>query len=208
NDLNIEGQTGYLNITGERFVMRSKTDPEKYFEITPDGALANHGFLSVTRPDAYTDSNGKEWGRWIQDGIPQSDMDMQRNQFMHPDFVSWSCQRYLFDTSNMTTNQMYTCETVYSTHNHKFMRVGVGLNVLTDWKLTLKVEVIEFGSGNIVGTWRRYVSSDGEVMWSDITLDLGVPGCTSRKTFYIRTGTETDSTSSVVELVISGVSGR
>src|SRR5699024_1061791 len=59
NDLNIEGQTGYLNITGERFVMRSKSNPDKYFEITPDGAMAHHGFLGITRPDAYTDSSGK-----------------------------------------------------------------------------------------------------------------------------------------------------
>ena len=208
NDLNIEGQTGYMNITGERFVMRSKTNPEKYFEITPDGALANHGFLSVTRPDAYTDSTGKEWGVWMQDGIPQSDMDMQRNQFMYPDVVSWSGQRYLYDTSNMTPNEMYTCETVYSTHNHKFMRVGVGLNVTTAWGMTLKVEVIEFGSGNIVGTWRRYVPAEGEVIWSNITLDLGVPDFTSRKSFYIRAGTESNSNSSVFGVVINRVSGN
>src|SRR5699024_2426035 len=52
NELNIEGQTGYLTLTCRRFVMKSKTDPENYFEIIPDCALANHGFLSVTRPEA------------------------------------------------------------------------------------------------------------------------------------------------------------
>lgn len=45
NDLNIEGQTGYLNITGERFVMRSKTNPKNAVEITPDG-ITIHGYDS------------------------------------------------------------------------------------------------------------------------------------------------------------------
>src|SRR5699024_9777251 len=35
NEMNIEGQTGYLNITGERFVMRSKTNSKNAVEITP-----------------------------------------------------------------------------------------------------------------------------------------------------------------------------
>ena len=43
NDLNIEGQTGYLNITGERFVMRSKTSSKNAVEITPDG-ITIHGY--------------------------------------------------------------------------------------------------------------------------------------------------------------------
>ena len=43
NDLNIEGQTGYLNITGESFVMRSKTNTNNAVEITPDG-ITIHGF--------------------------------------------------------------------------------------------------------------------------------------------------------------------
>ena len=43
NEMNIEGQTGYLNITGERFVMRSKTSPKNAVEITPDG-ITVHGY--------------------------------------------------------------------------------------------------------------------------------------------------------------------
>ena len=43
NEMNIEGQTGYLNITGERFVMRSKTSPKNAVEITPEG-ITIHGY--------------------------------------------------------------------------------------------------------------------------------------------------------------------
>ena len=37
NDMNIESSDGYLNVTGSRFVMRSKTSPKNAVEITPDG---------------------------------------------------------------------------------------------------------------------------------------------------------------------------
>lgn len=43
NDMNIESADGYLNVTGSRFVMRSKTSPKNAVEITPDG-ITIHGY--------------------------------------------------------------------------------------------------------------------------------------------------------------------
>ena len=43
NDMNIESADGYLNVTGSRFVMRSKTSPKNAVVITPDG-ITIHGF--------------------------------------------------------------------------------------------------------------------------------------------------------------------
>ena len=43
NDMNIESADGYLNVTGSRFVMRSKTNSNNAVEITPDGVTI-HGF--------------------------------------------------------------------------------------------------------------------------------------------------------------------
>ena len=43
NDMNIESVDGYLNVTGSRFVMRSKTNSKNAVEITPDGVTI-HGF--------------------------------------------------------------------------------------------------------------------------------------------------------------------
>lgn len=37
NDMNIVSADGYLNVTGSRFTMRSKTHPNNAVEITPDG---------------------------------------------------------------------------------------------------------------------------------------------------------------------------
>ena len=41
--MNIESADGYLNVTGSRFVMRSKTSPKNAVEITPDG-ITVHGY--------------------------------------------------------------------------------------------------------------------------------------------------------------------
>ena len=43
NDMNIESADGYLNVTGSRFVMRSKTNTNNAVEITPEG-MTIHGF--------------------------------------------------------------------------------------------------------------------------------------------------------------------
>ena len=189
NELNIEGQTGYLNITGEEFIMRSKTDSNKYFKITPDGALANHGFLSVTRPDAYTDSNGKEWGRWIQDGIPQADMDMQRNQFMHPNAITWVGQRYALLGDVATSREMYQCETVYSTHRSKFVSVGVGLGLIADSGSTyVLVDVVDMGTNQVVASLSRFIAANQPTDWNTLTFEVGVPDFESPKSYYIRMG--------------------
>ena len=43
NEMNIESADGYLNVTGSRFIMRSKTNSKNAVEITPDGVTI-HGF--------------------------------------------------------------------------------------------------------------------------------------------------------------------
>ena len=189
NELNIEGQTGYLNITGEEFIMRSKTDSNKYFKITPNGALANHGFLSVTRPDAYTDSKGKEWGKWIQDGIPQADMDMQRNQFMYPNVITWVGQRYALIGNLATSREMYSCETVYSTHRSKFVSVGVGLSLIADRGSTyVLVDVVDMGTNQVVASLSRFITANQPTDWNTLTFEVGVPDFESPKSYYIRMG--------------------
>ena len=196
NELNIEGQTGYLNITGERFVMKSKTDPNKYFEITPDGALANHGFLSVTRPDSYTDSSGKVWGKWIEDGMSNDDMDIQRNQFMHPDYVQWTGQRYAVSSDKPTEekperNVTYVCETFYITHSKRFVTIGVGVgydNAGNTGSNYVIVEVYDINTGDIVASARIFRNATDPIIWENITFEIGVPDFTTRKAYGIRLG--------------------
>ena len=208
NELNIEGQTGYLNITGERFVMRSKTDSEKYFEITPDGALANHGFLSVTRSDSYTDSNGKVWGKWIEDGMSNDDMDIQRNQFMHPEYVQWTGQRYAVSSDKPTAekperNVTYVCETFYITHSKRFVTIGVGVgyshaeNTGSNYVI---VEVYDLNTSDIVASTRIFRSATEPIAWENITFEIGVPDFTTRKAYGIRLGGSLNYNGSVTML--------
>ena len=208
NDLNIEGQSGYLNITGERFVMRSKSDSNKYFEITPNGALANHGFFSVTRPDAYTDSNGKKWGRWIQDGISNGQMDIQRNRYMYPNIIGFNGQRYTLDEKLATSGTTYVCEDIRPSHDFKFITIGIGMNVISGEGSTYaKVEVVDMDSGRVVASINRFVVANGDTAWENLTFDLGVPDFNSLKAYQIKFGS-TSATSRSLGLVINRVKGH
>ena len=208
NDLNIEGQSGYLNITGERFVMRSKSDSNKYFEITPNGALANHGFFSVTRPDAYTDSNGKKWGRWIQDGISNGQMDIQRNRYMYPNIIGFNGQRYTLDENLATSGTTYVCEDIRPSHDFKFITIGIGMNVISGGGSTYaKVEVVDMDSGRVVASITRFVVANGDTAWENLTFDLGVPDFNSLKAYQIKFGS-TSATSRSLGLVINRVKGH
>ena len=208
NDLNIEGQSGYLNITGERFVMRSKSDSNKYFEITPNGALANHGFFSVTRPDAYTDSNGKKWGRWIQDGISNGQMDIQRNRYMYPNIIGFNGQRYTLDEKLATSGTTYVCEDIRPSHDFKFITIGIGMNVISGGGSTYaKVEVVDMDSGRVVASINRFVVANGDTAWENLTFDLGVPDFNSLKAYQIKFGS-TSAASRSLGLVINRVKGH
>ena len=205
NDLNIEGQTGYLNITGERFVMRSKTDSEKYFEITPDGALANHGFLSVTRPDHFIDSNGKEWGRWVQNGMTNDEIPVQRNVFMAEGVVIRGNQRYHADAREMFTGSTYSVETVYTKHDRKILSVGCGLGT-TKVGVTARVEIVDIDTNQVLSSMNQYLTPGADTVWLTLTANLGVPDFSTRKAFYIRIGKTTNATDTIINLVINRVS--
>ena len=71
NDMNIESADGYLNVTGSRFTMRSKNNPNNSVEITPDG-ITIHGF------------DGREL---IVDGIMRGQQVANIQRFNNPDIV-------------------------------------------------------------------------------------------------------------------------
>ena len=208
NDLNIEGQSGYLNITGERFVMRSKSDSNKYFEITPNGALANQGFFSVTRPDAYTGSNGKKWGHWIQDGISNGQMDIQRNMFMYPNVIDHNGQRYTLAENLATSGTTYVCEDIRPSHDFKFITIGLGMNVISGTGSTYaKVDVVDMNTNQVVASVTRFVGANDPTVWENITFELGVPDFKSLQAYQIRFGSS-NAISRSLGLVINRVKGH
>ena len=197
-------QTNRVEIDGDRIKVWDSSEPEIYTEIRRGRIHANRGALSISRTDAYVDSDGKQYGLYMQDGIPKLNMNAQRNQFMHYDVVSWTGQRYQMSGENMDSNQTYNMETVYNTHDHKFMTVGFGSIVTGTVSAYVLFEIVEIGGG-VVGTSRRFVRS-GETDWASITLNVGVPDYSTGKAYYLRAGLETVYMASRLQVVINRVS--
>lgn len=190
--LNANGVTAYTSST------------DSFARLDYRGLFINKGAIQIQRDDAYTDSEGKRYGVYVQDGKPKMDMDAQRNQFMHSDVVSWAGQRYQMSGANMFDNQTYNMETVYTAHNSKFVTVGYGVNISGTASAYVLVEIVEIG-GSVLASSRRYVQS-GETDWNNITIDIGVPDFESPKAYYIRAGLETVYNATYLQVVINRVS--
>ena len=170
NDMNIESSDGYLNVTGSRFVMRSKTDPESFVEITPSG-ITTHGFLKIIRPDGAV---------WLEDGVPKFSLAMQRNVFMDPKIV-WTGQNYI------VPDQYYRIfENIYTYHDARYLTVAFTVSLTESSSHSsafVWIRVREFGSGNLVGSYKVTAPKSGTEI-QNIQIDLGVPTY-SPKQFYL-----------------------
>ena len=197
-------QTNRVEIDGDRIKVWDSSEPEIYTEIRRGRIHANRGALSISRADAYIDSDGKQYGLYMQNGIPKLNMNAQRNQFMDSNVVSWTGQRYQMSGQNMSSNQTYNMETVYNTHDHKFMTVGFGFNVSGSASAYVLFEVVEIGGG-VVASSRKYVQS-GETVWDNVTVNVGVPDFSSPKAYYLRAGLETVYSATYLQVVINRVS--
>ena len=210
NEMNIESSDGYLNVTGSRFVMRSKTNPDKYFEITPEGALASHGFLSLTRPDYYVDSNGKEWGKWVQDGMSNDEIHVQRNEFMESPAISRGPQRYHADTDEMQMTDSYSVETTYTKHDRKVLTYGIGISSHSKsgtgtGNVSARFEIVDINTNEVLGTFQRYIYGGQDVVWETLRIDLGVPDFKTRKAFLVRVSKITNTSNTIINLIINRV---
>src|SRR5699024_8123066 len=197
-------QTNRVEIDGDRIKVWDSSEPEIYTEIRRGRIHANRGALSISRADAYVDSNGKQYGLYMQNGIPKLNMNAQRNQFMHSGVVSWTGQRYQMAGENMDSNQTYNMETVYNTHDHKFMTVGFGSIVSGTASAYVLFEVVEIGGG-VVASSRRFVRS-GETDWDSVTVNVGVLDYSTGKAYYLRAGLETVYNATYLQVVINRVS--
>src|SRR5699024_4981076 len=83
---------------------------DRYARLDYRGLFINKGAIQIQRDDAYTDSEGKRYGVFMQDGKTNLDVDVQRNQFMHSGVVNFTGQNYQMRGDNMTDGETYTCE--------------------------------------------------------------------------------------------------
>ena len=181
-----------ITIDGSVFKVWNTNDTSKYVEITKGEVHIYKGGLRVTRRDAYTDSDGKEWGVWIQNGIPQADMDVQTKEFMHPDVIRWTGQRYAINNSSAEINKTYNCETFRNTHKSKYITVGVGLNFYSETGTGSNralVEIIDINTMQVVAAANVFLRAGEDTVWQNMTFEIGVPDFVTPIAYYVRLGT-------------------
>src|SRR5699024_9002791 len=125
NELNIEGQTGYLNIAGESFVMRSKTNTNNAVEITPEG-ITIHGF------------DGREF---IVDGIMRGQQVANIQRFNNPDLVEDRGRNML--TYSREANNVYA---VWDRYKGRYLTLSGVANVAeggTSTSARIYIRVVE-----------------------------------------------------------------
>ena len=74
NEMNIESADGYLNVTGSNFIMRSKTNPNAYVRISPDGIIVSEGFMTIY---------GKDGRITMKDGLMRNELMANIQTFTH-----------------------------------------------------------------------------------------------------------------------------
>src|SRR5699024_6514097 len=115
NEMNIESADGYLNVTGSRFVMRSKTNSNAYVEITTDGLYICDGMISIMRYDGEP---------YIIDGVPQFEVPIVTETNMD-DGVEFVQRNY-----ETISNSLVQFEAGYTSH--------AGRYAIFDFQLGLK----------------------------------------------------------------------
>lgn len=156
NDLNIEGQTGYLNITGERFLMRSKTHPNNAVEITPFG-INIHGF------------DGREF---IVDGIMKGQQVANIQQFNNEDFVKFNGR-----DMEVRTDEYTPVYVLWDRYKGRFLdltgTVRLDSASSNEWRY-LDMQITRVGTGEVIATLRKqaHKTTDPSVYTWDLRIDL------------------------------------
>src|SRR5699024_4142531 len=207
NMIVIYGSEGYnqIQINGDRMKVWDRRDFEVYTEISKGRIHANKGALSITRDDAYTDSNGNRFGFYMENGIPKINFDVQRNQFMHSGVVTHTGQRYQMSGSDMVDGQTYNLETLHVVHKSKNIGVDFNMGLSGISSAYVLVELAEVGGG-VVATHRKFVSDSDGYVWGRINHSLGVPNYTDGKGYYIRAGLESRTNNAYLQVFVSRVS--
>lgn len=181
NEMNIESADGYLNMTGSTIKVASKTDPDRYTEISPSGAYFKRGSITI---------EGSDGRMFVENGIPKLDLEAQRNVFMSPG-VSFDGQNYIHDGS--LDWKVY--ENFYTSHNGRYLTVYF-VGSLTNTSISnsaymhVRVRGFSANSTDYVASRKMLVSKSDNATES-ITIDLGVPAYKAIQ-FYLEFRMETE----------------
>ena len=156
NDLNIEGQTGYLNITGERFLMRSKTHPNNAVEITPFG-INTHGF------------DGREF---IVDGIMRGQQIANIQQFNDEDFVKFNGR-----DMEIREDEYQAVYVLWDRYKGRYLDLTGILRLDSTSHADFRyvdMQITRVGTGDVIATLRKaaHKTTDPAVYSWDLRIDL------------------------------------
>lgn len=144
NEMNIESADGYLNVTGSRFVMRSKTNSNNAVEITPEG-ITIHGF------------DGREL---VVDGIMRGSHTANIQTFNNRDLMQ-------FDGRNMYGNpqEMTSVYAIWDEYQGRYLNLSGTAMVREGSPITtmyIDFQVIQAltGTETVLYSTRKYIDRD------------------------------------------------
>ena len=161
----IQGEEGHFFIDGNELMALSRVDPNRYFRVSPDGAYAKRGSLTVERTDGF---------KVINDGMSVFDVNIQGVEptfhsggvtLVQKSYAQWLSTR---STTSLDFNQ-YSFE-------HKARYLKIRFRVLASGSNTAHFEI--WKGGEKVASAQTSVSNDNDpsvLSGSTLTVDLGVP---------------------------------
>lgn len=169
NRVLIQGSEGHFWMDGDKLKAVDYNNPDRYFEITPQGAHAHKGMLKITRPDGHVIMNN---------GVPTWSFS---GQLVGPNLmvqgVSVSGQYY--STSNTTDSTM---EAWYFVHDTQYLNLRGYARMYFPKTNSSSGVVILRGFGNLTAEAYQFIpntkkdsNNQTEQVYVNITLDLGVP---------------------------------
>ena len=156
NDLNIESDDGYLNVTGSRFTMRSKNNPHNAVVITPEG-ISIYGF------------DGREF---IIDGIMRGEQVANIQRFNLESMVPYNGRDML-----ISSEDYHPCYVIWDTFKGRYLNLTgtarLGSTGASEWRY-VDIEITEVGSHKLVATLRKqaHKTTDPGVYSWDLRIDI------------------------------------
>ena len=156
NEMNIESADGYLNVTGSRFTMRSKTNTKNAVVITPDG-ITIHGF------------DGREL---IVDGIMRGQQVANIQRFNLESMVPYDGR-----DMRISSEDYHPCYVLWDRYKGRYLDLSgtarLASTGASDWRY-VDIEITEVGSHKVVATLRKqaHKTTDPEVYSWDLRIDI------------------------------------
>ena len=156
NDMNIESDDGYLNVTGSRFTMRSKNNPHNAVVITPEG-ISIYGF------------DGREL---IIDGIMRGQQVANIQQFNNDDNI-----RFNGRDMEVRNDEYFTAYVLWDRYKGRYLdltgtvRLDSASSQVWRW---LDMRITRVGTGEVIATLRKeaHKTTDPAVYSWNLRIDL------------------------------------